>query len=75
MNNMLPINKYDLHNVSHVMRMSVMRMEIKLQPQFIFSICFHFTTKIKISILLRVGIKKPAQKNFAASGFFKVFLF
>ena len=38
--------------------MSVKRVEIKLQPQFI-----PFYTKIKTSILLRVGIEKPAQKN------------
>ena len=38
--------------------MSVMRVEIKLQPQFNL---FPFCTKIKTSILLQVGIKKPAQ--------------
>ena len=41
--------------------MSVMRMEIKLHPRFIFN-SFHFTQN-QNSILLRVGIEKPAQKN------------
>ena len=39
--------------------MSVMRVEIKLQPQLNLSI-YSFFTKIKTSILLRAGIKKPA---------------
>ena len=37
-----------------------MRVEIKLQPQFNLSIYFHFTQN-QTSIVLRVGIKKPAQ--------------
>ena len=40
MNKMLPIDKY-------VFIISVMRMEIKLQPQFNSSIYLHFTQKSK----------------------------
>ena len=43
--------------------MSVMRMEIKLSPQFISSIYFPFYTKIKTSTLLRVGIKNLPKKT------------
>ena len=35
---------------------------------------FPFYTKIKTSILLRVGMKKPAQKTLPQVGFFWVFL-
>ena len=48
-----------------------MRMEIKLQPQFNSSIYFHFAQKSKQAFYsVRVGIKKPAQKNLVSSVFF-----
>ena len=42
--------------------MSVKRAEIKLHSIHFINL-FPFYTKIKTSILLRVGIEKPAQKN------------
>ena len=69
-NNMLPIDKYDLHKyVSH-------ESGNKTTASIQFINLFAFYTKIKTSILLRVGIKKPAQKkNLASSGFFLIFYF
>ena len=40
--------------------MSVMRVEIKLQPQFN-SIYFHFTQKSKQAFYSGLALKKPAQ--------------
>ena len=55
--------------------MLVMRVEIKLQASIHFVNLFPFYTKIKPSILLRVGIKKPAQKTKKKTGLKWVFCF
>ena len=52
-----------INNVSHESR-------DKTTASIRFVNLFPLYTKIKTSILLRVGIKKPAQKNFASSVFF-----
>ena len=58
--------------------MSVTRMEIKVQPQFILSIYFHFTQKSKQAVYsglaLKTSPKKPCLKwIFLNFSFFYVF--
>ena len=58
--------------------MSVMRMEIKLQPQFILSIYFHFTQKLKQAFYSGLALKKLPKKTLPQVGFlsfFKIFIF
>ena len=43
--------------------MSVMRMEIKLQPQFDSSIYFHFTQKSKQAIYSGLALKNQPNKT------------
>ena len=49
--------------------MSVMTMEIKLEPQFILSIYFRFTQKSKQAVYSGLALK-PSSKNLASSGYF-----
>ena len=54
--------------------MSVKRMEIKPQPQFISSIYLHFTQKSKQAfysgLALKTSPKKPPNKTWPQVGFF-----
>ena len=50
--------------------MSVMRVEIKLQPQFISSIYFHFTQKSKQAFYSGLALKNLPNKTLSQVGFF-----
>ena len=58
------------HGVYTLLIMSVMRMEIKLQPQFISSICFHFTQKSKQAFYSGLALKSLPKKTLLQVGFF-----
>ena len=53
--------------------MSVKRVEIKLQPQFILSIYFHFTQKSKQAFYSLKNL--PKKKTLPQVSFFKFFIF
>ena len=54
--------------------MPVIRMEIKLQPQFILSICFHFTQKSKQAFYSGLALKSLPKKTLLQVSFFVFFL-
>ena len=55
--------------------MSVMRVKIKLQPQFILSIYFHFTQKSKQAFYSGLALKNLLKKTLPQVGFFQFFIF
>ena len=55
--------------------MSVMRMEIKLEPQFISSIYFHFTQKSRQAFYSELALKNQPNKTLSQVGFFFILNF
>ena len=53
--------------------MSVKRVEIKLQPQFISSIYFHFTQKSKQAFYSGLALKNQPNATLSQVGFFLFF--
>ena len=53
--------------------MPVIRMEIKLQPQFISSICFHFMQKLKQAFYSGLALKSLPKKTLLQVSFFVFF--